>query len=270
MTMASYRTASDEKRFSWSFSASGFLIGLSMAGFFDGILLHQILQWHHLLSLVDDPVVQDIRVQILADGLFHALMYVLAATGLWLLWKARSELSALNGGRWLLGAGMTGFGVWHVLDGAVFHWILRIHRIRVDTDNPLFWDLLWFFLFGIAFIIAGRVLRATSGLGGPPRSGGSASVAAIGTVVFAAGLFAAWPPPDSNTTLVLFRPGVAANEVFQAFDAVGGRVVWADRSGSVWAVNIADRTLAPRLYRHGALIVGNSSVGLGCFSWLRS
>lgn len=37
----------------------GILLGLSLGGFFDGILLHQILQWHHLLSLVADPA--DIR-----------------------------------------------------------------------------------------------------------------------------------------------------------------------------------------------------------------
>ena len=31
----------------------GLWVGLSLGGFFDGILLHQILQWHHLLSGVD-------------------------------------------------------------------------------------------------------------------------------------------------------------------------------------------------------------------------
>ncbi|GKT26246.1 DUF2243 domain-containing protein [Acidovorax sp. SUPP3334] len=42
-------------------------------------MLHQILQWHHLLSRVESAMVQDVRVQILADGLFHALMYVIGA-----------------------------------------------------------------------------------------------------------------------------------------------------------------------------------------------
>src|SRR5690606_18965301 len=30
----------------------GTVLGFALGGFFDGILLHQILQWHHLLSLV--------------------------------------------------------------------------------------------------------------------------------------------------------------------------------------------------------------------------
>lgn len=28
------------------------VLGFALSGFFDGVLLHQILQWHHLLSLV--------------------------------------------------------------------------------------------------------------------------------------------------------------------------------------------------------------------------
>nr|WP_247878984.1 DUF2243 domain-containing protein [Azospirillum brasilense] len=60
---------------------AGYLLGFALGGFFDGILLHQVLQWHHLLSAVESSAVRDIRVQILADGLFHAAMYVVAAVG---------------------------------------------------------------------------------------------------------------------------------------------------------------------------------------------
>jgi uncharacterized membrane protein len=253
------------------YTASGYLLGLSMAGFFDGILLHQILQWHHLLSLVSNPAARDIRVQILADGLFHALMYVIAAAGMWLLWTSRQELSAPQGGRRLLGAGLSGFGLWHLLDAGLFHWILGIHRVRVDVDNPLFWDLLWFAVFGLAFIVAGRIVRAKAGPGDPPRTGrGAATAAMIASIVTGAGLLAALPPPASNTAVVLFRPGIASNEIFHAIDAVGGRVLWADGSGSVWAINLADPTMAPRLYRHGALMVSRSAVSLGCLSWLKA
>jgi len=34
--------------------ASGLLYGLGFGGFIDGIVLHQILQWHHMVSHVDD------------------------------------------------------------------------------------------------------------------------------------------------------------------------------------------------------------------------
>ena len=31
---------------------AGSVLGMALGGFFDGILLHQVLQWHHFLSLV--------------------------------------------------------------------------------------------------------------------------------------------------------------------------------------------------------------------------
>lgn len=63
-------------------------LGFALGSFFDGTLPDQNLQRHHLLSGLD-PAFADIGVQILADGLFHALMYVIAAVGLWLLWRWR-------------------------------------------------------------------------------------------------------------------------------------------------------------------------------------
>ena len=71
----------------------GIALGFGLGGFFDGILLHQILQWHHLLSGLDQEGL-DIRFLIMTDGLFHVLMYFIAAIGLWLLWRARSALAA--------------------------------------------------------------------------------------------------------------------------------------------------------------------------------
>ncbi|TIR87142.1 MAG: DUF2243 domain-containing protein, partial [Mesorhizobium sp.] len=66
------------------------LVGFALAGFFDGIVLHQILQWHHLLSGLREPAGSDLRFQILADGLFHLLMYLLCILGTVLLVAARA------------------------------------------------------------------------------------------------------------------------------------------------------------------------------------
>ena len=30
---------------------AGIVLGIGLGGFFDGIVLHQILQWHHMLTL---------------------------------------------------------------------------------------------------------------------------------------------------------------------------------------------------------------------------
>lgn len=47
---------------------AGWLLGFALGGFFDGILLHQVLQWHHLLSALQGGPFDDLRVQLLADG----------------------------------------------------------------------------------------------------------------------------------------------------------------------------------------------------------
>ena len=71
-----------DPRFRWS----SYLLGFALGGFFDGILLHQILQWHHLLSTINSD---DVRFQVAADGYFHVVMYVIAAAGLWMLVTSR-------------------------------------------------------------------------------------------------------------------------------------------------------------------------------------
>lgn len=254
------------KRLSWA----GYLLGFGLGGFFDGILLHQVLQWHHLLIAVEAPPFQDIRIQILADGLFHVLMYIITAVGLWLLWRTRREFAEPSADRLLLATTLIGFGVWHVLDGVLSHWILGIHRIRMDVENRLFWDLLWFFAFGVVFIAAGWLLRRNMGSGG--SSGGLKRVVAPAVLTFAVlvtGPLAALPPPGIKTVMVLFRPGITVPDVFAAMDAVDGRVVWNDSSGQLWAVDLSSGGDAMRLYRHGALWVSNSFLPVGCFNWLR-
>lgn len=112
---------SQKNGYSGQFKTAGYLLGISLGGFFDGILLHQVLQWHHLLSLVDSPGVRDLRVQILADGLFHVLMYLIAVVGLVCLWRSRQDFAQAHAGRWLAGAVLLGFGVWNIIDVGLFH-----------------------------------------------------------------------------------------------------------------------------------------------------
>lgn len=70
---------------------AGVLLGLGLGGFFDGIALHQLLQWHHMVSSVDSfspETVPGLRTNTLADGLFHAVTYIFTVLGVTLLWGA--------------------------------------------------------------------------------------------------------------------------------------------------------------------------------------
>lgn len=243
-----------------SWTRWGIGLGVALGGFFDGILLHQILQWHHLLSLV--PGMTDLRTQVLWDGYFHALMYVLAAVALWGLWRMRLEGS----GRALAGALLVGFGLWHVADSVLSHWLLGIHRIRVDSDAPLVWDLIWFTAFGLAPLALGwLVLRRR---GRPLRRAGL-GVALVGAVSAGAGAWALREPAGQPFTTVVFAPGVTPAQALSAVGEAGGRLVWTDLGAAVVVAEIPEEGRW-RLYRRGALLVSGAGLPAGCAAWGRT
>jgi uncharacterized membrane protein len=253
------------RRFRWA----GYLIGVALGGFFDGILLHQVLQWHHLLSLVDSPVLRDIRAQILADGLFHVLMYLIALGGLTLLWRSRAMFTDASGPRSLGACVLLGFGVWNTIDVVLFHWVLVIHRVRVDSAFPLAWDLGWLAVFGLPFVGAAWALRHRVNAGGTGRRpSANTSAMIISALTLGAGVLAALPPSGTGNALVVFAPGTTPLQALKAIDAADLRIVGSDRSATVWAVHGSRRVDAIKLYRHGALLVSGSMLAPGCFNWL--
>jgi uncharacterized membrane protein len=136
---------------------SGYVLGFGLGGFFDGIVLHQLLQWHHLVSSVyPTDTVAGLEVNTLWDGVFHIAMYVVTLVGLYLLWRAIMRRNAPHAPRSLIGAMLIGFGVFHLFDSIVNHWLLQIHHIR-EGENALGYDIA-FFVIGIVLIVVGRTV----------------------------------------------------------------------------------------------------------------
>src|SRR4051812_34284373 len=51
------------------------LLGVGIGGFIDGILFHQILQWHEMISVQLPPVTLAAKsVNMFWDGIFHSVM----------------------------------------------------------------------------------------------------------------------------------------------------------------------------------------------------
>lgn len=243
---------------------AGGLVGFALGGFFDGILLHQILQWHHLLSAIDPD---NARMQVMADGLFHALMYVLALAGLWLLWRAARDARIPTVP--LIVAVLAGFGAWHLVDALMSHWLLGIHRVRMDTATPLLWDLLWLAVFGIGPLAA--ALWISRSQRGSRRGASRATLGVIAALVTGAGLQAAQSPADSEFTTVLLLPGNDSRTLFSAAASVDARVAWTDSSGRLVVLAHLPGNRAPlRLLVHGAVALDSAFLPAGCFSRLRS
>jgi uncharacterized membrane protein len=100
-----------EARRSHRATVAGVLIGIGMGGFVDGIVLHQIAQWHHMLSNVIPPhTMETMRVNMTWDGLFHALTWVITLVGILQLRRAayaRAPIPSLRAftGQLILGGG---------------------------------------------------------------------------------------------------------------------------------------------------------------------
>lgn len=141
--------------------ASGLLYGLGFGGFIDGIVLHQILQWHHMVSHVEGyptDTVAGLEVNTLADGLFHV------ATWIFLLAGSITAITAWRQGRfppsWSFHVGLllVGWGVFNLVEGIVDHHLLGIHHVRDDAGSPASWDVA-FLVFGALLVVGGWLLH---------------------------------------------------------------------------------------------------------------
>jgi uncharacterized membrane protein len=128
----------------------GILLGIGLGGFVDGIVLHQIGQWHNMLSSTarwPRTTLEGMEANMLADGLFHAAAWMFVALGVYVLWS-RMRAGGHASGQALLGWALAGWGLFNLVEGIVNHQILA-------------WDL-GFLAFG-AVLLAGGWLLARSG-----------------------------------------------------------------------------------------------------------
>jgi len=135
-------------------SHAGILLGLGLGGMLDGILLHQILQWHHVLSGWYPPdTIENLRLNTLADGLFHAVTYLLTLGGVIRLWQA-SRADEEPARHELIGQMLIGWGAFIVVEGAIAHLLLGLHHVNetVARAQWIWWDL--------GFLAAGALLLA--------------------------------------------------------------------------------------------------------------
>jgi uncharacterized membrane protein len=145
-------------RRSYRATAAGILIGVGMGGFVDGIVLHQIAQWHNMLSNVIPPHTMDhMRVNMTWDGLFHALTWVITLVGILLLRSAADARAAIPSLQAFTGQLILGWGVFNLVEGVIDHQILGIHNVR-EVPNYTVYNLTFLAVGGVLFILLGWLL----------------------------------------------------------------------------------------------------------------
>ncbi|GAB3963239.1 DUF2243 domain-containing protein [Plantactinospora veratri] len=140
----------------------GIVLGVGLGGFVDGILLHQLLQWHHLLSSTntdnvgvryyDPKTVPGLEMNTLWDGIFHAVCWLAVLIGLAILYsRVTHHRRRVWTSRVLWGWILVGWGLFNLVEGILDHHILGIHHVYPGPDQ-LWWD--------IAFLVLGALLVA--------------------------------------------------------------------------------------------------------------
>ena len=145
-------------------TAGGLLLGVGLGGFVDGIVLHQILQWHHLLTDTEGnpaTTVEGLEANTVADGFFHLATWVLVAVGSTLAVRAWQRRDLAPPWRLHVGLLLAGWGAFNLVDGVVDHQLLGIHHVRDDLGGPLGWDL-GFLALGAVLVVAGLALARSA------------------------------------------------------------------------------------------------------------
>jgi uncharacterized membrane protein len=161
-----------------SITLPGIILGIGLGGFVDGILLHQILQWHHMLSSTDTDnvgityyptdTVHGLRINTVWDGVFHTFTWLAVLTGLGLLHsRVGRSRGRMWGSRALWGPVLAGWGLFNLVEGIVDHQLLGIHHVR-SGPHQAWWDL-GFLALGAALLAGGWALRRSAARPGAPK-----------------------------------------------------------------------------------------------------
>jgi uncharacterized membrane protein len=141
--------------------SAGLALGIGMGGFVDGILFHQILQSHGMLSARRAPdSVVNMEINMFWDGLFHVFTWTMTAVGIWLLFRAAGVPQVNWSGKILFGAMLAGWGLFNLLEGIVDHHILHVHHV-IERLGESIWDFA-FLASGLILILLGAWMVASA------------------------------------------------------------------------------------------------------------
>ncbi|MET0272100.1 MAG: DUF2243 domain-containing protein, partial [Phenylobacterium sp.] len=110
--------------------AAAITLGIGLGGFFDGIVFHQILQVHNMLSgwlPVTDLV--SAKANMVWDGVFHAAVWLICLAGVALTWRAARRGDVAFDWGYLAGGLLVCWGLFNVVEGVIDHHILGVHHV---------------------------------------------------------------------------------------------------------------------------------------------
>ena len=148
---------------------AGLTLGVGLGGFVDGIALHQILQWHNMLSSVMPPVdLVAMKYNMVWDGAFHALTWCVCAVGVVLLFRAGRRTDVRWSGAILGGSMLGGWGLFNFVEGLIDHQLLGIHHVHPGPMQEA-WDWVFVLVGGGVFMLVGYAIVRSARAGNADR-----------------------------------------------------------------------------------------------------
>jgi uncharacterized membrane protein len=140
---------------------AGVLLGIGLGGFVDGIVLHQILQWHNMVSnWIPPTTLEAMHVNMVWDGLFHAVVWLVTLAGVFLLWSAAYHRERIPGRREFVGRLLYGWGWFNLVEGLIDHQLLGVHYVRQVANYPVY-NLIFLAIGGVGLLLIGWLLMRT-------------------------------------------------------------------------------------------------------------
>ena len=136
---------------------AGVVLGIGMGGFVDGILFHQLLQLHGMLTArYAKDSIPNIQINMFWDGMFHVLTWTCTAIGLSLLWRAGKRDDVPWNARTFVGSMFVGWGLFNFVEGLIDHHLLNLHHV-VESLGVSVFDYA-FLASGLLFMVIGWLM----------------------------------------------------------------------------------------------------------------
>lgn len=131
------------------------VLGIGLGGFVDGIVLHQIAQWHNMGSAFLPPTTMEAMSRNMRwDGLFHAATWVITLIGVYMLrseWHQAADDSVVE----FTGQMIFGWGAFNLVEGVLNHHVLELHHVRDLPFHMPVYDWAFLLVAGFGFVAVG-------------------------------------------------------------------------------------------------------------------